>query len=167
MKATNPVWGDAAVPAGSLRGSVVVAFAPNAASIGNSHRYEPNGGSGAASVSRAGFAERSQIPLRSFNSLPDAQAPAWATAEAPIASVQATLETLSLRQRDVLDLIVRGMSNKEIARALKLGEGTVKIHVAALFRKLGVYRRAAAAVAGAWLLSNSTQQRRDSTKACV
>jgi DNA-binding NarL/FixJ family response regulator len=47
-------------------------------------------------------------------------------------------QNLSARQRDVFELIVRGLSNKEIARALNLAEGTVKIHVAALFRKLGV-----------------------------
>jgi DNA-binding NarL/FixJ family response regulator len=41
------------------------------------------------------------------------------------------------------------MSNKEIARDLKLGEGTVKIHMAALFRNLGVKSRAGAAAAGA------------------
>jgi DNA-binding NarL/FixJ family response regulator len=55
---------------------------------------------------------------------------------------------LTRRQRDVLELIVQGMSNKEIARALKLGEGTVKVHVAALFRVLGVTSRSAAAAAG-------------------
>ena len=55
---------------------------------------------------------------------------------------------LSARQRDVFELIVRGRSNKEIARTLNLAEGTVKIHVAALFRKLGVQRRSAVAIAG-------------------
>ena len=59
-----------------------------------------------------------------------------------------TPRNLSPRQRDVLKLIVRGLSNKEIARALNLAEGTVKIHVAALFGKLGVHRRAAVAIAG-------------------
>ena len=43
---------------------------------------------------------------------------------------------------------MEGRSNKEIARTLNLGVGTVKIHVAGLFRKLGVHRRAAVAVAG-------------------
>jgi DNA-binding NarL/FixJ family response regulator len=44
------------------------------------------------------------------------------------------------------------MSNKEIARNLQLAEGTVKIHIKALFAKLGVRRRAAVAVAGTRLL---------------
>jgi DNA-binding NarL/FixJ family response regulator len=59
---------------------------------------------------------------------------------------------LTPRQRDVLELIVQGMSNKEIARALGLGEGTVKVHVAALFRVLGVTSRTGAAAAGIRLL---------------
>lgn len=56
---------------------------------------------------------------------------------------------LTPRQQDVLDLLVQGKSNKEIALALRLGEGTVKIHMAAVFRFFGVNNRAAAAVAGA------------------
>jgi hypothetical protein len=39
------------------------------------------------------------------------------------------------------------MSNKEIARDLDLAVGTVKVHVAGLFRSLGVKNRAAAAAA--------------------
>ena len=62
------------------------------------------------------------------------------------------LGRLTPRQRDVLELLVKGKSNKEIARELDLGEGTVKIHLAALFRNLGVRNRATAAVAGAQLI---------------
>jgi DNA-binding NarL/FixJ family response regulator len=62
---------------------------------------------------------------------------------------------LTPRQRDVFELIVQGMSNKEIARTLELAEGTVKIHIKALFAKLGVRRRAAVAVAGRRLLSTA------------
>jgi len=62
---------------------------------------------------------------------------------------------LTPRQRDVFDLIVQGMSNKEIARSLQLAEGTVKIHIKSLFEKLGVRRRAAVAVAGTRFLSSS------------
>lgn len=59
---------------------------------------------------------------------------------------------LTARQRDVLEMLVQGKANKEIARSLSLGPGTVKVHLAALFRTLGVANRAAAAVAGADLL---------------
>lgn len=56
---------------------------------------------------------------------------------------------LTPRQRDVLSLVVAGKSNKDIARTLNLGEGTVKVHMAALFRTLGVNSRAGAAALGA------------------
>lgn len=63
------------------------------------------------------------------------------------------LPQLSPRQSHVLQMLVRGKSNKEIARELNLGAGTVKVHMAALFSKLGVPNRAAAAVAGTRLLA--------------
>lgn len=73
---------------------------------------------------------------------------------APVATVAATADTpaLSPRQSRVLEMLVRGKSNKEIARELNLGAGTVKVHMAALFAKLGVANRSAAAVAGTRLL---------------
>ena len=57
--------------------------------------------------------------------------------------------SLTPRQRQVLQLLVSGQSNKEIAHSLNLGEGTVKVHLSALFRNLGVANRVAAAVVGA------------------
>jgi DNA-binding NarL/FixJ family response regulator len=86
-------------------------------------------------------------------------APASATALKPSVSAGAISSqqidaVLTPRQRDVFKLIVQGMSNKEIARNLQLAEGTVKIHIKALFAKLGVRRRAAVAVAGTRLLSS-------------
>ena len=69
-----------------------------------------------------------------------------------------TIDTLTGRQREVLNLIVEGRSNKEIARILKLGPGTVKVHVSALFGKLGINRRAAAAVVGARLSAEAVER---------
>lgn len=70
---------------------------------------------------------------------------------------------LTARQWDVLKLLVEGRSNKEIARILDLGEGTVKIHLAALFRNLSVRNRSAAAVAGATLLAEQERPKRSAT----
>jgi DNA-binding NarL/FixJ family response regulator len=72
--------------------------------------------------------------------------------EAPPPTPRSALATLTPRQRGVLELLVQGKSNKAIARDLDLGEGTVKVHMAALFRSLGVRTRTAAAVAGGRLL---------------
>jgi len=78
---------------------------------------------------------------------PNARAINPTKSETPKALFPPPVENLTARQREVLKLIVEGQSNKEIARKLKLAEGTVKIHVAALFGKLGVHRRAAVAIA--------------------
>jgi DNA-binding NarL/FixJ family response regulator len=61
---------------------------------------------------------------------------------------------LTPRQAQVLALVVEGLSNKAIARELGLGEGTIKVHVAALFRALGVTSRAGAAAAATRLLQS-------------
>lgn len=54
---------------------------------------------------------------------------------------------LTARQYEVLCLLASGQSNKEIARALRIAEGTVKVHVTAAFRILGVHNRVGAAAA--------------------
>ncbi|MGY0018792.1 response regulator [Streptomyces sp. cg35] len=53
-------------------------------------------------------------------------------------------ETLSSREREVLLLVSRGTSNKEIARELFISEATVKTHLTHIYAKLGVKDRAAA-----------------------
>ena len=52
---------------------------------------------------------------------------------------------LTTRELEVLKLIVKGMSNKEIASALEITEGTVKVHVNNVLGKLGVSDRTKAA----------------------
>lgn len=54
---------------------------------------------------------------------------------------------LTDRQSQVLALMVRGMSNRDIAEQLQLSEGTVKIHATAVFKTLGVASRTQALVA--------------------
>lgn len=56
---------------------------------------------------------------------------------------------LTDRQSQVLGLMVRGLSNREIAEQLDLSEGTVKIHATAVFKALGVNSRTQALVAAA------------------
>ncbi|MDD2884454.1 MAG: response regulator transcription factor [Dechloromonas sp.] len=53
---------------------------------------------------------------------------------------------LTERQAQVLCLMVRGLSNRDIAEQLDLSEGTVKIHVTAVFKALGVSSRTQALV---------------------
>lgn len=56
------------------------------------------------------------------------------------------LKELTERERAVLRCIAEGQSNKVIARALSITEGTVKVHVKNLFKKLGFRSRVEAAV---------------------
>jgi DNA-binding NarL/FixJ family response regulator len=60
---------------------------------------------------------------------------------------QAVPPAFSHRERQVLDLAVQGLTNTQIARELFLAESTVKSHLSACFRKLGVSSRAEAAAA--------------------
>jgi DNA-binding NarL/FixJ family response regulator len=48
---------------------------------------------------------------------------------------------LSPRERQLMRLIAQGLSNKEVASQLMISEGTVKVYLAKLFRKVGVHDR--------------------------
>jgi DNA-binding NarL/FixJ family response regulator len=54
---------------------------------------------------------------------------------------------LTRRESDVIELLASGASNRDISRQLFLSEKTVKAHLAAVFRKLGVTNRTQAAMA--------------------
>ncbi|WP_258240793.1 two-component system response regulator NarL [Pseudidiomarina homiensis] len=60
------------------------------------------------------------------------------------------LESLTNRELEILKLIAKGMSNKVIARELDISDGTVKVHVKHLLKKLGLRSRVEAAV---WMVN--------------
>lgn len=83
--------------------------------------------------------------VAAYRGAPSAAAPA-ADAVVPATTAAAAIASLSPRELDVLRGIVRGASNKEIARQHGIAETTVKIHVQHLLRKLDVSSRVHAAV---------------------
>jgi two-component system NarL family response regulator len=59
---------------------------------------------------------------------------------------RAAFQTLTARELEILALIARGLSNKDIARVLTANEFTVKAHVRNILAKLGVETRTEAAI---------------------
>lgn len=68
----------------------------------------------------------------------------------PSAPTASKLDGLTNREREILELIAKGMSNKVIARELDISDGTVKVHVKHLLKKLGLRSRVEAAV---WMVN--------------
>ena len=66
-------------------------------------------------------------------------------------AVEEPAELLTAREREVLGLLGRGLSNKMIARDLRISEHTVKFHVSSIYAKLGVASRTEAVGLGARL----------------
>lgn len=64
----------------------------------------------------------------------------------PVAAGPSDLEILSDREREVLGLICEGRSDVQMSDILGLSENTVRNHIAALYRKIGVNRRTAAII---------------------
>ena len=59
--------------------------------------------------------------------------------------IAARLAMLTEREREVLDLLAQGMTNKEISETLYISANTVKRHLKAIFEKLDIHTRSAAA----------------------
>ena len=63
-----------------------------------------------------------------------------------VAVVDVNPGKLSPREREIIVMLARGASNKEIAHVLSLSESTIKIHVQGILRKLNIAKRVQAAV---------------------
>jgi LuxR family maltose regulon positive regulatory protein len=61
----------------------------------------------------------------------------------PVSAVADARQRLTPRERDVYDLMIQGLKNREIARLLFIEESTVKVHAQHIFDKLGVRSRTA------------------------
>ncbi len=59
---------------------------------------------------------------------------------------ESAMDQLTPREKEILCLLAEGQSNKVIARNLGISDGTVKLHVKAILRKLDVHSRVEAAV---------------------
>jgi two-component system nitrate/nitrite response regulator NarL len=66
--------------------------------------------------------------------------------EASVADEEGPFSELTPREMEILCLLAEGQSNKLIARNLGISDGTVKLHVKAILRKLGIHSRVEAAV---------------------
>jgi DNA-binding NarL/FixJ family response regulator len=67
---------------------------------------------------------------------------------APTAAPDETAATLTRREREVLDMLARGLSNKQIAQRLVVAENTIKFHVASILAKLDATTRTQAVTIG-------------------
>jgi len=102
------------------------------------------------------IADAEFVPLDSRNHLLLSHQPAWhdfldemarfVRANRAVESVDADFLELTAREREVLDLIARGLDNAQIAKSLSLGEKTVRNHINSIFGKLGTQNRAQAIV---------------------
>lgn len=73
-------------------------------------------------------------------------------------NVDSVTELLTERQLDILQLISKGLSNKLIARELHLSENTIKVHVSAILRALGLNNRTQAGLIGQTLENSKGSQ---------
>lgn len=66
--------------------------------------------------------------------------------DTPLEPEPSPIDELTPRESEILGLLAEGQSNKVIARNLGISDGTVKLHVKAILRKLGIHSRVEAAV---------------------
>lgn len=106
----------------------------------------------ALEIGAAGFVPKT-LPARSlvnavrFMAMGEQYVPHdFMTAEEETLPEHPLVQQLTRRERQVLEKLCDGLSNKEIARALSIEEPTVKLHMKTLYRKIGVQNRTQAAL---------------------
>jgi DNA-binding NarL/FixJ family response regulator len=72
---------------------------------------------------------------------PELLLPAFSNRSVGEQAVEATVEQLTGREQQVLQLLARGLANKQIALQLGISEHTVKFHVSSIYARLGVTSR--------------------------
>ena len=88
-----------------------------------------------------------QLLMAGGTSVPaDILLPANEPASPAAAPAAPWLATLTNRELEVLRGVARGLANKQIGRELDLAEVTIKLHLRAIFRKIGAHTRSEAAV---------------------
>jgi DNA-binding NarL/FixJ family response regulator len=116
----------------------------------------PRGASGAEIIAALGAASAGLVALDadiffallSTPSRTSDRSGAAGAADERLLSAGAELDALTPREREVLDMLASGFSNKEIAWRMKISEHTVKSHVASIFAKLNVSTRTEAVTQG-------------------
>ncbi|AIR99245.1 response regulator [Streptomyces glaucescens] len=98
-----------------------------------------------------GYLLKAERPEELFTAI-HAAAEGRTTLSPPVASrvmshLRTPRPTLTPRERDILGHLVRGLTNRDIARTLYISEATVKTHLRRIYDKLGVTTRAAAVAA--------------------
>ena len=127
----------------ALRAGIVRALLPRAASGG-----EIVAAVEAVSAGLFAFGADAFAALLSATPRTSDESAAGQTSEEGPPPAGAELDALTLREREVLDMLAEGLSNKEIAWRMKISGHTVKFHVASIFTKLHVSTRTEAVTQG-------------------
>ena len=131
----------------ALRGGVVHAALPRAASNGEIMAALVAVSTGLIAIDAETFNAVLSPPGSTGDDLPEAQLyDEQLPTIRPV--VDAVVDALTPREREVLEMLAEGLSNKEIAWRMKISEHTVKFHIASIFAKLGVSTRTEAVVQG-------------------
>lgn len=152
----DEAWEEGGAPALVVIGDDEVEWVRDALRAGVVRALLPRGASGgeivaaveAVSAGLFAFGADALAALLSATPRASDEPAAAQTSEEEPPPAGAELDALTLREREVLDMLAEGLSNKEIAWRMKISGHTVKFHVASIFAKLHVSTRTEAVTHG-------------------